>query len=110
MSRKLGLKSSVTKHPYPCVVHQVKLPERIDFPKALELGFKSKTADWVWTEEDLAVLKLTFETLMKKIDWIHTKDVYHWFSQGAFNGRISKASICSKINEINHDDDVKTLN
>lgn len=107
--RKLGIHNSVTKHPYPCVVHQVEMPNRLDFASALKQGFKSKSAEWEWTPADNILLKKTMSDLMKKLDWIHTKDMFHWFSHSVFNGRISKANIRTKINAINHDDEVQLL-
>lgn len=100
--RKLGIQDSVTRHPYPCITRKMPLPPKKTFNEMIQMGFRSKVMEWTWTDDDLEILKDSFRSLMAKQDWIHTKNVYHWFSHSVFNGRISKKGIKSKINEINH--------
>ena len=102
LNRKLGIHDSITRHPYACITRKVTLPPKKTFNEMIKIGFHSKVMEWTWTDEDINILKESFQSLMSKQDWIHTKNVYHWFSHSVFNGRISKKGIKSKINEINH--------
>jgi hypothetical protein len=88
-SRKSGQAIALTDHPHPSVIFAGSPIQRMTYSQATDLGFIPDTQIWNWTAEDEAILKKTLADLSTKEDWIHNKDVWHWFSHSAFNGRIS---------------------
>ena len=71
--RKLGIHDSITRHPYPCITRKISIPPKKTFNQMIEIGFHSRTMEWTWTDEDINILKESFQSLMAKQDWIHTK-------------------------------------